>query len=49
MMLLIAALALFIVISLVAYVLFAPPSREDEETEWMVFGTILFGEMDGED
>lgn len=47
-MILIAAIAGFFVVVLIAYILFAPPARE-EETEWTIFGTLLFGEMDGDE
>jgi hypothetical protein len=44
----VAAIAAFVFIALVAYLL-APHSREAEETEWMILGTVLFGEMDGDE
>jgi len=40
-----AAIAGFVFVALIAYVFFAPADAEDEETEWMILGTILFGEM----
>ncbi len=48
MMVLIAAVAGIIFLMIVGYVLFGPPPGEDEETEWTIFATLLFGEMDGD-
>ena len=44
-----AAFAAFVFIAVLAYV-FAPPGDQvDEETEWWIFGWLLFGGMDGEE